>query len=93
MGQKPPSGIVWRLSWLIVSFHLYEHRDAATECRKPGIDKGVPLKWLAHLSLMKEEYFDVQASNASDDTPDNVLGPVRLGPCLVESVVDRHQSQ
>ena len=33
------------------------------------------LKWLAHLSLMEEEYFDVQASNASDDTPDNVLGP------------------
>lgn len=46
------------------------------------------LKWLAHLSLMEEEYFDVQASNASDGTPNIVLGPRP-----VESVMECRQSR
>jgi hypothetical protein len=59
---------------------LYRSTRTSTAMLPPNaaslaLTKVYLLKWLAHLSLMEEEYFDVQASNASDGTPNIVLGP------------------
>jgi hypothetical protein len=74
------------LTWIFKTCHSLPHGIKASLCR--GLAIWAALLAYCTVPLAEEEYFDVQASNASDGTPNIVLGPRP-----VESVMECRQSR